>query len=92
MLMIGEALKARAAVAEGGTGGAAAADCKLESLLKQCKLAIEVGNQLSIAHYKKMICMLEEKEAKEMEGGSLLLMSKRDAKDSDEPASPMSRR
>ncbi len=69
--MIGEALKARgaAAVAANGTGGAAAADCKLESLLKQRKLAIEVGNQLSITHCEKMIRMLEEKEAREMEGG-----------------------
>ncbi len=70
--MIGEALKVRgaAAVAEGGTGRAAAANCKLELLLKRCKLAIEVGNQLLIAHSEKMICMLEEKEAREMEGGS----------------------
>jgi hypothetical protein len=44
--MIGEALKARGvvAVAANGTGGAAEADCKLESLLKQRKLVIEVGN------------------------------------------------
>jgi hypothetical protein len=71
--MIGEALKVRGemAVAVGGTGGAAAANCKLELLLKQCKLAIEVGNQLLIAHCEKMICMLEEMEAKEIEGGSL---------------------
>jgi hypothetical protein len=69
--MIGEALKARgaAAVAVNGTGGAAAADCKLELLLKRHKVAIEVGDQLSIAHCKKMICILEEKEAREMEGG-----------------------
>jgi hypothetical protein len=43
-----------------GPGGAAAADRKLESLLKQRKLAIKVGDQLSIAHCEKMIRMLEE--------------------------------
>jgi hypothetical protein len=70
-MMFGEALKARvmAAVAANGTGGAAAADCKLELLLKQRKLAIKVGNQLSIAHCEKVICTLQEKEAREMEGG-----------------------
>ncbi len=70
--MIGEAIRVRgaAAMAAGGTGGAAAADCKLEMLLKQRKLAIEVGNQLSIIYCKRMICMMEEKEAREMEGGS----------------------
>jgi hypothetical protein len=51
-----------------GTGGAAAADRKLESLLKRCKLAIKVGNQLSIALCEKMIRMLEKKESREMEG------------------------
>jgi hypothetical protein len=50
------------------TGEAVAADCKLELLLKQRKLAIEVGDQLLTAHCKKMIRMLEEKEAREMEG------------------------
>jgi hypothetical protein len=71
-LMIGEALKAKVmavVAAEGGTGGVAAANCKLELLLKRNKLAIEVGNQLSIVHCRKMICMLEEKEAREMDGG-----------------------
>jgi hypothetical protein len=69
--MIREALKARvaAAAADGRTSGAAAADHKLKSLLKQCKLAIEVGNQLLIVHCEKMISMLEEKEARETEGG-----------------------
>jgi hypothetical protein len=68
--MIGEALKARGAVevAANGTGGATVADRKLELLLKQCKLAIKVGDQLSTTHCKKMIHMLEEKEAREMEG------------------------
>jgi hypothetical protein len=55
--MIGEALKARGTVAvvANGSGGAAVADCKLELLLKRCKLAIKVGNQLLITHCKKMI-------------------------------------
>ncbi len=69
--MIGEVLKARGAtaVATNGTGGGGvAADCKLESLLKRHKLAIKVGNQLLTAHCKKMIRMLDEKEAREMEG------------------------
>ncbi len=71
--MIGEALKARGAavVVEGRTGRAEVADRKLELLPKWRKLAIEVGDQLSIAHCEKMICMLEDKEAREMEGSSL---------------------
>ncbi len=70
--MIGEAIRARgtAVVVAGGTSRAAAATCKLELLLKQHKLANEVGNQLSITHYELMICMMEEKEARGKEGGS----------------------
>jgi hypothetical protein len=69
-LMFGEALKARgvAAVVVGRTCGAAAANPKLELHLKQRKPVIEVGNQLLIAHCKKMIRMPKEKEAREMEG------------------------
>jgi hypothetical protein len=42
---------------------------KLELLHKRHKLAIEVGDELLIAHYERMICLLEAKEAREMEGG-----------------------
>ena len=41
---------------------------KLELLHKQRKLAIKVGNQRSIAHCNRIIHILEEKEAREMEG------------------------
>ncbi len=70
--MIGEVIRARgaAAVAAGVTGGAVAAHRKLELLFKQPKLAIEVGDQLLITHCERMICMIEEKEAREMGGGS----------------------
>ncbi len=44
-------------------------DSKLELLHKQRKLAIGVGNELSIAHCERMIHLLESNEAREMEGG-----------------------
>ncbi len=72
MAMIREAIRARGAAAAvtGRIGGAAVADCKLELLLKRCKLEIEVDEQMLIAHCEQMIRMLEEKETREMEGGS----------------------
>ncbi len=58
----------------GGRGGEAVAadhlNCKLESLHKRCKFAIEVDGQRSISHCERMIILLEEKETREMEGGS----------------------
>ena len=56
---------------QAGARGAAGGDLngKLEVLHKQCKLAIEVSDQRSIAHCKHMIHLLEEKEAREMDGG-----------------------
>jgi hypothetical protein len=63
---------AKAAAVAGGTGTARTIHVCLScfTLYKQCKLAIEISNQISIAHCKRMICMMEEKEAREMEGGN----------------------
>jgi hypothetical protein len=72
--MIGEAISARERWPPHVAAGNAAAyvlaiDSKLESLHKQCKLAIKVGDELWITHCERMICLLEAKEAREMEGG-----------------------
>jgi hypothetical protein len=77
--MIGEAVRAKGAMAvargatasaaAGGTGMATTLDAKLELLHKQPKLAIEVGDSISIAHCERMILMMEETELREMEGG-----------------------
>ena len=66
--MIGEALQARS----GGGGGGEAAENnnlnrKLELLHKRRKLAVEAGDHRLIAHAECMICILQEREAKEME-------------------------
>jgi hypothetical protein len=70
--MIGEAIRARGErieAAAGGRGdGGGDLDRKLESLHKRCKLAIEVGDQRSIEHCDRIIRILEEKEAREIEG------------------------
>jgi hypothetical protein len=69
--MIGEAICARGKrmAAAGGRGdGGGDLDHKLESLHKRRKLAIKVGNQRSIEHCDRIIRILEEKEAREIEG------------------------
>ena len=72
--MIADALGARArgtamtAVGRDGGGESAETDRKLESLHQRRKLAIDVGDQVLIAHINRMICIMEEKEAREMEG------------------------
>jgi hypothetical protein len=75
--MIADALGARArgtataAVGRDGggeSGESAETDRKLKSLHKRRKLAIDVGDQVSIAHINRMIRIMEEKEAREMEG------------------------
>ena len=72
--MIAESLGARArgtataAAGRDGGGESAEIDRKLESLHKRRKLAIDVGDQVSIAHINRMSRILEEKEAREMEG------------------------
>ncbi len=67
--MIGEALCARSG--RGGDVGFKTAEnslnCKLELLHKRRKLAVKAGSHRSIAHAERMICILEEREAKEME-------------------------
>jgi hypothetical protein len=78
--MIGKAIKAKGAMAlawvamatatTGGTSVTRTLDAKLESLQKQRKLAIDVGDQMSITHCKQMIRMLEEREMRAMEGGN----------------------
>jgi hypothetical protein len=73
-LMIREAISARGHCPPPVAAGNAAAyvltsNSKLELLHKQCKPAIEVGDELLIAHCKRMIHLLEAKEAREMEGG-----------------------
>ncbi len=76
MRMIADALGARArgtataAVGRDGGGGGESAetDRKLESLQKRRKLAIDGGDQVSIAHINRMIRIMEEKEVREMEG------------------------
>jgi hypothetical protein len=80
MNLIGEAIRAKgasavvrvstAAAVAGGTGDTRTDDAKLELLQKQCKLAIEVGDSMLIAHCKRMIRMMEERELREMEGGN----------------------
>ncbi len=67
--MIGEAIRARGMVAAvaGRTGGVAAANCKLELLLKQHKLAIKVGNQLLIAHCKHVLSIVLSRRTKNKE-------------------------
>jgi hypothetical protein len=67
--MIWEALRARCGRRGGGGFEAAenSLDRKLESLHKQRKLAVEAGDHRSIAHAERMIRILEEREAKEME-------------------------
>ena len=69
--LIGEAIRARGErmAAAGGRGdGGGDLDRKLESLHKRRKLAIEVGDQRSIEHCDRIIHILEEKEAREIEG------------------------
>ena len=46
---------------------ASTASRKLESLHKRRKLAVKAGDHRSIAHADRMIRILEEREAKEME-------------------------
>jgi hypothetical protein len=72
--MIGEAISAREHHPPPVAAGNAAAyvptiNSKLELLHKQCKLAIEVGDELWIPHCRRMIRLLEAKEAKEVERG-----------------------
>jgi hypothetical protein len=72
-VMIEEAIRARERCPPPVAAGNAAAyvptiNSKLESLHKQCKLATKVRDQLSIAHCKKMFCLLEAQEARKMEG------------------------
>jgi hypothetical protein len=69
--LIGEAIHTRGErmAAAGGRGyGGGDLDRKLESLHKRCKLAIEVGDQRSIEHCDRIIRILEEKDAREIEG------------------------
>ncbi len=69
--MIGEAIcmRGKRMAAVGGIGvGGGDPDLKLELLHKQCKLAIEMGDQRSIAHCDCIIRILEEKEVREIEG------------------------
>ncbi len=76
--MIKEAVRAKGATAAARVATAAAVagrtvtmttlDANLESLQKKCKLAIEVGDLILVAHCKRMIRMMEEKELREMEG------------------------
>jgi hypothetical protein len=69
--MIGEVIRARGErmAAAGGIGvGGGDLDRKIVSLHKRRKLAIEVGDQRSIAHCDRIIRILEEKEAREIEG------------------------
>jgi hypothetical protein len=78
--MIEEAIRAKgttaaarvamATAAASGTGAMTTLDAKLELLQKQRKLAIEVGDSMSIAHCKQMIRMMEEREMREMDGGN----------------------
>ena len=79
--MIGEALLRasasrgdRAVAAAGGSGGRDGnLDSELESLHKRLKFAVEAGDQRSISHCERMIRFLEEKEAREMEGGDAIV-------------------
>jgi hypothetical protein len=69
--MIGEAIRMRGErmAAAGGRGdGGDDLDRKLESLHKQHKLAIKVGDQRSIKQCDRIIRILEEKEVREIEG------------------------
>ncbi len=78
--LIGEAIRGKgasaavrvstAAAAAGGTGTTTTLNAKLESLQKQHKLAIEVGDSMSITHCKRMIRMMEERDLREMKGGN----------------------
>ena len=72
--MIGEAISAREHHPPPVAAGNAAAyvptiNSKLELLHKQHKLALEVGDELWIAHCRRMIRLLEAKEAREVERG-----------------------
>jgi hypothetical protein len=72
--MIGEAISARGCCPPLAAAGNAATyvpsiNSKLELLHKQHKLAIKVGDELSIVHCERMICLLEANEAREMDGG-----------------------
>jgi hypothetical protein len=72
--MIGEAISAKGCCAPPAAADNTAAyvptiDSKLELLHKRHKFAIKVGEELSIAHCKRMIHLLEAQEAREMEGG-----------------------